>query len=550
MATEYKLSYTASEINNKLGKIDGHSNQITEISEDVTVLEERMNTFTALPEGSTTGDAELVDIRVAVDGCVYETAGESVRKQFTRLNNDLIKKEYDCLIPTNLFSLLKSKDGCFLDESGEEVVRSNYVLSDYIFVGEFTEIYTSTPTGNIINFYNENKEWLRSIKNSMYKVDIPDDVAYLRIAFEKEKQLDEAYVGVVPAGTEKYKYSLKNTELPNQIIEKSSAFFEKTVDLLCKSKMTQGVVLDENGELEENSLYTLSDYTNVSNFTEVYVSTPNDNLINFYNKDKQWLSSIRTNGEKVAIPTGVEFLRIAFRVDIQQEQYVRAKKYVCDGVYPLSLEKYIHFDGDSITEGYIKNGETEFFNYAKIVHDNLNVNYSCVGASARGYCVKDQRSSKFTLLESVQNYSFSDSENNIIYLACGVNDFQHNISLGDENGTDITTFYGAFNKCIEHLTSEYPKSLIVIATPIHFVNENTPNSVGLKLVDYVNALTNRAKYYGLPICDMWNDFGYNPNFESVKSTMFDTIGLHPYTEIGTTLFGNRVASFLKKYLEF
>jgi hypothetical protein len=73
--------------------IETLNNTTSEITEDVTVLTNRMNTFTALPEGSTTADSELLDIRVGADGTVYSSAGESVRTQFNELNtksNDLL----------------------------------------------------------------------------------------------------------------------------------------------------------------------------------------------------------------------------------------------------------------------------------------------------------------------------------------------------------------------------------------------------------------------------------------------------------------------------
>ena len=47
----------------------------------IDVLEGRMNEFTKLPEGSTSGDAELADIRVWWNGNKSETAGVAVRKQ-------------------------------------------------------------------------------------------------------------------------------------------------------------------------------------------------------------------------------------------------------------------------------------------------------------------------------------------------------------------------------------------------------------------------------------------------------------------------------------
>lgn len=53
--------------------------QIKADKNSLQVLSERMDTFSSLPQGSTTGDAELIDIRVGVNGECFENAGESVR---------------------------------------------------------------------------------------------------------------------------------------------------------------------------------------------------------------------------------------------------------------------------------------------------------------------------------------------------------------------------------------------------------------------------------------------------------------------------------------
>ena len=57
--------------------------------EEYEVLNQRMNNFASLPDGSTAGDAELQDIRVGYDGTTYESAGEAVRGQVSGLKSAL-----------------------------------------------------------------------------------------------------------------------------------------------------------------------------------------------------------------------------------------------------------------------------------------------------------------------------------------------------------------------------------------------------------------------------------------------------------------------------
>lgn len=75
------------DIDNLEERVGTLSNQCTSNTEGLALANTRIDNIASLPSGSTSGDAELMDIRVGADGITYATAGDSVRSQLdTKLN--------------------------------------------------------------------------------------------------------------------------------------------------------------------------------------------------------------------------------------------------------------------------------------------------------------------------------------------------------------------------------------------------------------------------------------------------------------------------------
>ena len=68
------------------------SDNLNAQNEEIEVLRARMDTFSHLTSGSTTGDAELMDARIGANGITYPNAGDAIRAQVTDLEH-LINSE-------------------------------------------------------------------------------------------------------------------------------------------------------------------------------------------------------------------------------------------------------------------------------------------------------------------------------------------------------------------------------------------------------------------------------------------------------------------------
>lgn len=107
--------------------------------QQIEVERKRIDSIASLKEGSTTGDAELQDIRVGVDGTTYSSAGEAVRSQFNNLD-----RGYE-FIPVTMDMITKDKEivvGSLKvgDKWGGSSIRAVSIASDSGFAIYQTEV--------------------------------------------------------------------------------------------------------------------------------------------------------------------------------------------------------------------------------------------------------------------------------------------------------------------------------------------------------------------------------------------------------------------------
>ena len=71
-------------------EISNRTSADTTLSTEIAVERSRIDNIAALPSGSTSGDAELLDIRVKANGATASSAGNAVREQINEVNNSII----------------------------------------------------------------------------------------------------------------------------------------------------------------------------------------------------------------------------------------------------------------------------------------------------------------------------------------------------------------------------------------------------------------------------------------------------------------------------
>ena len=150
--------------------IETQNETISTQSNEINVLNSRVDSIVALPEGSTTGDAELIDIRVAENGRVYSSAGDAVRSQFYYANNKIESLRdtgqvdiFENIVNGKNIPLGNYSVGQVVDLTPENVSNYSYVIYECKYKDKFLLTGTGGTNPRLYAWLDENNKLLAMI---------------------------------------------------------------------------------------------------------------------------------------------------------------------------------------------------------------------------------------------------------------------------------------------------------------------------------------------------------------------------------------------------
>lgn len=519
-----------------------------ETGRQINVERQRINNFTSLEEGSTTADAELLDIRIAYDGTTYPTAGEAVREQ---------AKIWDVAytsIP------VVWQDGYYVNATeGYLNYNEDLAATDYIDIsalagmsidirGRFGDTFGAA-------FYDKGKNFISGVcgntgatngENVVNRVTVPEYAKYMKMtAFIIYKHI--SFVRPATSVLNILEYAQNIMHFEDAQITWQDGFY----------------VRGESGIVVENEDLAASDFIDISAFAgmtiEVRCRIAGMLGFSFYDKGKNFISGASGNTiedlglepQTVVVPTNAAYIRITgsllTTLPVQKEScYVKPTPKISEIIeiirmIPWRFKRKIAMFGDSITLG--RDGDGDYTARTENTIPNtvakmLNVGCTNYGVGGMGYVTKGNDKNAYEKIASVDL-----TEYDTITLCFGVND--HSQTLGSWNSTDEATVMGQFNKCINYIYEQNPSARIIVIAPFNGRNVGTfPDYwYGQTWGEIDTLLKTACEYYGLPYISQKD----GPINGFTIQTLIGADGVHP-SEIGYQRIGEWISGELHRLI--
>lgn len=217
--------------------------------------------------------------------------------------------------------------------------------------------------------------------------------------------------------------------------------------------------------------------------------------------------------------------------------------------------KVINILGDSITEGV---GVTDIENnkYDNIIKRECGlkaVNNYAVSGSRIAHQIHASQNPRFDLCFCGRAYDMDTSADMVIVWG-GANDYIHgDAAIGRKGDTTPATFYGGVYFLMNYLKKNYPGKPIIFITPAHccYCNgsdqkvskRSNKRDDALPLLGYVRIIEEMGAEFGIPVLNMYEKLGIDPNIESDNKN-YTVDGIH-FNNAGHAIIASRIIDFLR-----
>jgi lysophospholipase L1-like esterase len=569
------------------------SSQVSTNTANIATQTARIDAIAALPSGSTSGDAELIDIRTKADGTTATNAGNAVREQVNTINDDIKKftGSYHAALEvgSRVYQDIFTNDG------------DTAFVTAIIEVNEGDTFYVKGSGGSSA------KIWMLADTNgtvySWRDGDLPNYekvVADARAKYFVFNSRDAQHTSYTPD-------CIVNSLLRDEISEKYTNLKERT---LRKYTQDDRDVSTYNNSAGDTDWYWLNKITYPAGYVDKFVVYGTNNSVNQTAKVAVydvtlgrliWKSDgvVCGDDKRAEIPCKAKFNNdfyvmvslpyLAFSsvgdnsqiakiwepalwvegatFDIDWNQGTQKYKFAVECWY----NDYVHDDdlhytidknkmfiaGDSITAGYPYTSGISRPNYydpdikwGNQVARRLGFDVTFGAQTGAGWIFRPGGTGNYAI-SIADNTDFSNYDT--VVFAFGTNDYGNDIPLGTLNDMYPTnnTVCGSMNYVINKIYTDNPKAVVIISSPINRADKGTKasnfgygteNAEGYTLLQLVNKMKELCETNG--ICFIDNSKSLFNKF-TLENLLMDNLHPSPY---GYKLLGSYLSTRISEFV--
>ena len=509
--------------------------QINEYAGDI---ESRLdNLLGSVTTGSTTLDAEVIDLRVGTHGESYENAGASIRTQINGMEYNKVgvksgKNRFDKeRVVSGYLDLINGKDGIKPD--------INYITSDYIPVKTGEHIFISNGVRKFLAYTKDKKPIVESFNadgGATYSYMVTVD-GYIRFS-TSSNTVDSVQVELNVGRTEYEPYKkyiengvlLNNENLDQTVNVNRDYTIQATIgkNKFDKDNVTSGYIGYGGGDIVDSDLYVTSDFIHVVKNQNVAITGTIRKLLGYNINKEPIIETYQNDASSNTIYTPPEdgYIRISVMpmfIDglmieyndtqtafepykkITEPATVLHDNVINRQIIPLisntqnvlSGKKYVAC-GDSFTQGVLSTSfeSGKYAGYRKVypyfIGNRNDMNVVNLAKGGMTMCnIDGTRENAF----SNNHYKQIPLDADYITLKFGINDDNYNSPLGTIDDVVNTTFYGAWNVVMEYIVTNIPFAKVGIIVT-NGTNRNELTEATRKI----------ARKWGVPILDEAGDY--------------------------------------------